>query len=77
MLDREQAIRERHKEGRRGRGVLRHEAPRFDKRGAEDDYELRAPSAAMAGYELLNERPFDRARVLGTLARLLHQRFGG
>jgi len=47
------------------------------KREGEDDYEVRAPSASMAGYELLNERPFDRARVLGTLARSLHQRFGG
>jgi len=62
--------------GAAGRGVLR-EAPRFDKRGAEDDYELRAPSAAMAGYELLNERPSERAQVLATLARSLHQRFGG
>jgi len=77
MLDREQAIRERHKEGRRGRGVLRHEASGLHKREGEDDYEVRAPSASMAGYELLNERPFDRARVLGTLARSLHQRFGG
>ena len=77
MFDLEQAIRERHKKGRRGRGVLRHEAPRFDKREGEDDYEVRAPSAAMAGYESLNERPSERARVLGTLARSLHQRFGG
>ena len=39
--------------------------------------EVRAPSAAMAGYDLLNGRPSEHARVLGTLARSLHQRFGG
>ncbi len=31
----------------------------------------------MAGYELLNERPSERAQVLATLVRSLHQRFGG
>jgi hypothetical protein len=77
MFDLEQAIRERHKKGRRGRGVTRQEAPWFDRREGEDHYELRAPSASMAGYELVNERPSERVRVLGTLARTPHQRFGG
>ena len=31
----------------------------------------------MTGYELLNERPSERAQVLATLARSLHQSFGG
>ncbi len=44
---------------------------------AEDDSELRAPSAAMAGYELLNERAAQRTRVPGTLDRWLGQRFSG
>jgi len=44
---------------------------------AEDDSELRAPSAAMAGYELLNERASQRTRVPGTLDRWLGQRFSG
>jgi hypothetical protein len=43
----------------------------------EDDSELRAPSAAMAGYELLNERASERTWVLGTLDRWLGQRFSG
>jgi hypothetical protein len=44
---------------------------------SEDDSELRASSAAMAGHELLNERPSERTRVLGTLHHWLSQRFGG
>jgi hypothetical protein len=77
MFDLEQAIRERHKKGRRGRGVTRHEAPRFDRREGEDHHELRAPSASMAEYEFVNERPSEHGRMLGTLARTPHQRFGG
>ena len=44
---------------------------------ADNDSELRAPSAAMAGYELLNERASQRTRVPGTLDRWLGQRFSG
>ena len=43
----------------------------------EDDSDLRAPSAAMAGYERLNERATERTRVLGMLDRWLGERFSG
>ena len=55
---------------------------KFSRRAGWTDYMLwnavmSARSAAMAGYELLNERASQRARVPGTLDRWLGQRFSG
>ena len=76
MFDLEQALRERHERGRRGvyygtklRGSTNAKAKMIMK-----FVPRRLP---MTGYELLNERPCERVRVLGTLARSLQHRFGG